>query len=196
MHGTPSQMDTQYVNMLLALDDIPTMYNLFAGFFSWIFLAGFILLPGTFTSLKSLDTSNQIGQRLVRVVTSIPLLVIGWLCTGIGAAGMLWLWWRWRRNYIWTLNKIFLPGAMNSLAGFLSTVANVFGVQGGGFSSSSKVTIIVTGASTGVLGILTAIYSFWLLKRVKSKHDREVGKERAGKHGEGVVDLSKRKVQV
>jgi len=91
---------------------------------------------------------------------------------------------------------LFRPGAMNSLAGFISTMANIYGVQHGQLSRTSKITIIVTAASTGVLGILTATYSFWLLKRVKSKHDREVGKERAGKHGEGVVDLSKRKVQV
>ena len=132
---------------------------------------------------------------------------------------MLWLWWRWRKNYVWALNKIFLyvkvreksdksneksshsyylfrPGAMNSLAGFISTMANVFGIQHGELSTTSKVTIIVTAASTGVLGILTAIYSFWLVKRVKSQHDRTVGKARAGKYGEGVLDLSKKRVNV
>lgn len=88
------------------------------------------------------------------------------------------------------------PGAMNSLAGFISTMANVFGAQHGELSTTSKITIIVTATSTGVLGILTAIYSFWLVKRVKSQHDKTVGKERTGKHGEGVIDLSKRKVEV
>ena len=73
MHGTPSQMDTQYVNMLLALDDIPTLYNLLAKFFNWILLAGFILFPGTFTSLKNLGGSGQVEQQLVKAVTSIPL---------------------------------------------------------------------------------------------------------------------------
>jgi len=75
MHGTPSQMDTQYVNMLLALDDIPTLHNLYAGFFNWILLAGFILFPGTFTSLKNFGASGQVDQRLVHVITSIPLWV-------------------------------------------------------------------------------------------------------------------------
>jgi len=32
--------------------------------------------------------------------------VIAWLCTGTRAT--VWLWWRWRNNYIWALNKIFL----------------------------------------------------------------------------------------
>jgi hypothetical protein len=74
MRGTPSQMDTQYVNMLLALDDIPQLHNIFAGFFNWILLAGFILFPGTFTSLKNLGgNSGQAAQLLVHAVTSIPL---------------------------------------------------------------------------------------------------------------------------
>ena len=76
MHGTPSQMDTQYVNMLLALDDIPSLHNMLAKFFNWILLAGFILFPGTFTSLKNLGgsgESDQIEQQLVHAVTNIPL---------------------------------------------------------------------------------------------------------------------------
>lgn len=59
--------------------------------------------------------------------------------------------------------------------------------------TSSKATLIVTAASTGTLGLLTAFYSLWLVRRVKARHDKEVGKERAGKYGEGVVDLSKRR---
>jgi len=169
-----------------------------AGFFNWILLAGFILFPGTFTSLQNLGggSSGQVAQLLVHQVTRIPLFVIAWVCTGIGAAGMLWLCWRWRKNYVWALNKIFLPGALNSLAGFISTMANVFGAQHGELSTTSKVTIIVTASSTGILGILTLIYTFWVVKRVKSRHDRAVGKSRAGKHGEGVTDLSKRKIDV
>ena len=74
IRGTPSQMDTQYVNMLLALDDIPQLHNMFAGFFNWILLAGFLLFPGTFTSLKNLGgNSSQVAQLLVNAVTSIPL---------------------------------------------------------------------------------------------------------------------------
>ena len=83
---------------------------------------------------------------------------------------------------------------MNSLAGFISTITNVYGAQHGELSTTSKVTIIVTAVSTGVLGILTAIYTLWLVRRIKSQHDRTVGKQRTGKHGEGVVDRSTREV--
>jgi len=85
------------------------------------------------------------------------------------------------------------PGFLNSLAGLLSTIVNLFGVQHGQLSTTSKSTVIVTSASSGVFGILTLFYSLWLVRRVKARHDREVGKQRAGQHGEGVVDLSKRR---
>jgi len=79
------------------------------------------------------------------------------------------------------------PGLLNSLAGIISTLTNVYGVQHGEFSTTSKVTIAVTTGSAFVCGVLTLFYSLWKLRNVKKQHDREVGKERAGKHGEGIL---------
>ena len=84
---------------------------------------------------------------------------------------------------------------LNGLAGLISTIANVFGVQNGEFSASSITTIIVTSATTAVSGLLFVWYSLWLLRRVKNRHDREVGRERAGRHGEGLVEEIKRKAK-
>lgn len=88
--------------------------------------------------------------------------------------------------------KVYRPGLLNSLAGILSTLTNVFGVHHATFSVSSKSTIIVTSAVAGVCGILLLVYQFVLIRGIKKKHDAAVGKQRAGKFGEGVVDLSKR----
>jgi len=85
------------------------------------------------------------------------------------------------------------PGFLNSLAGLLSTLANLFGVQKGDLVTSSKVTVIVVSVATGVTGILTIIYALWLVRRVKAKHDRTHGRETTGKFGEGVVDTTTRK---
>ena len=73
--GVSSQMDTQYVNMLLALDDIPTIHNFAAAFFNWIYLAGFVLFPGTFTSLRNLsaDQGNGVPAQVINTVTRLPL---------------------------------------------------------------------------------------------------------------------------
>ncbi|KAG6828792.1 hypothetical protein H0H92_006731 [Tricholoma furcatifolium] len=175
-----SQMHTKYVNMLLALDTIPRMDNILASFFTWILLAGFILFPGTFTSLQNSQSAianGEVGKEVLKAVAHVPLFVIAFLCCGIGAAGMGYLWWKWMYNYIWLVNKIFMPGLLNSLAGLISTITNVFGVQHGEFGTTSKVTLIVTAVST----------------RVKKKHDQEVGAEAAGRHGEGVTEKVQKK---
>lgn len=140
--------------------------------------------------------------------------MVAWVCTAVGALGLIWLWWRWRKNYLFGLNKIFLyvpprppfaclwssnkhttsPGFLNSLAGLLSTLASIFGAQHGQFSTTSKSTLIVTGASSAVFAIFTAVYALWFVRRVKARHDREVGRQLAGKHGEGAVDASTRNI--
>jgi hypothetical protein len=45
----------------------------------------------------------------------------------------------------------------------------------------------VTTIIAGICGAFVAVYQFWLVGAIKRKHDREVGREGAGKHGEGVV---------
>jgi hypothetical protein len=63
---------TRYVNMLLALDDIPEMFNMMASFFTWILLAGFVLFPGTFTSLQQ-QQLNGVAAQALNIVSNIPL---------------------------------------------------------------------------------------------------------------------------
>ena len=78
MHGNASQMDTQYVNMMLALDDISIMYNISASFFAWILLAGFVLFPGTFSSLQMISAKAGTGavvKDVINRVTQLPLWV-------------------------------------------------------------------------------------------------------------------------
>ncbi|TFK24119.1 hypothetical protein FA15DRAFT_593043, partial [Coprinopsis marcescibilis] len=182
---------TRYVNMLLALDDIPNWFNLLASFFTWILLAGFLLFPGTFTSLRQVAQDatniNDLQRQILNAVTNVPLFVIAWICSGIGASGMIWLWWRWRANYIWLLSKIFVPGFLNGLAGVITTLVNVYGAQDGQFSTTAKVTIIVVSSTAGACGLLLLFYQLWLLRRVRAEHDRIVGEQAAGKHGEGIL---------
>ena len=75
IHATSTQMDTQYVNMLLALDSIPRLHNMLAGFFTWILLAGFVLFPGTFTSLQNENvvSTGEVGKKVLGAVAHVPL---------------------------------------------------------------------------------------------------------------------------
>jgi hypothetical protein len=184
------------MNMLLGLDTIPRLHNILASFFTWILLAGFVIFPGTFTSLNTLGDnstiqSNHIASDILKSVKHIQLLIIAGICSGIGALGMVWLWWRWRQNFVWLLNRIFLPGCLNSFAGLISTIVNVYSQQGGSWSVTAWVTAVVTGASMVVTGILFALYNFWILEKVKKRHGREM--ERLHGNGEGIKEKIERK---
>lgn len=85
---------------------------------------------------------------------------------------MVWLWWRWRKNYVWLVNRIFLPGSLNSLAGLISTLVNVYTQQDGAWSLTAKVTAIVTGSCMAVTAVLLLLYNMWYLDRVRKDHSR------------------------
>ncbi|TEY70298.1 hypothetical protein BOTCAL_0107g00110 [Botryotinia calthae] len=125
--------------------------------------------------LLSLDTIPHATTRhILHAVKNIPLLWIASFSCGIGASGMLWLWHTHRRNYVWLLNKIFLPGCLNSVAGFVGTLVGVYGQQKGAWSITARVTAIVTATIACITGVLFVFYNFWSLRRVKSTHEREM----------------------
>jgi hypothetical protein len=180
------------MSMLLSLDTIPRLHNIYASFFTWILLAGFIIFPGTFTSIQSLNSDSRVessatATAILHSFKHISLLVIAGICCGIGAIGMIWLWYKWASNYVWLLNRIFLPGCLNSLAGLISTLINVYSQQGGAWSVTAKVTAAVSGSAMVITGVLFGVYNFWLLQRVKSRHSKEL------REGEGLMEKVGRK---
>ncbi|KAG8718095.1 hypothetical protein FRC08_005982 [Ceratobasidium sp. 394] len=191
--------NTRYMNMLLELDAVPRVHNMLASFFTWILLAGFIIFPGTFTSIQSLnvdDPSRSDAEKwILGRVKNVPLLVIAGTCCVVGATGMCWLWHRWHRNFIWLVNRIFLPGALHGLAGEISTIVNVFSQQGGKFSATALVTAIVTGVCAVLCGVLVLFYSNWKLERVKRAHHRMLGTEDLWDRPKdvGIVERAKKK---
>lgn len=71
----------------------------------------------------------------------------------------------------------------------------MYSAQHGEFVTTSRVTIIVTVAAAVICGGLTLLYSAFKLKKVKQAHNRQVGRERAGRHGEGILEGIKRKAK-
>ena len=185
---------SRYIHMLLSIDSIPKIYNLLAAFSTWILLAGYVLLPGTFTSLQNMpapvdpsdpdydpsDPPNAIQTWFLERVRNTPLLYVASACSALGVLGMCLLWFRWRANYVWIINRIFLPGTLNSLAGVISTIVNVHTAQEGKYSLTAIVTITVTAVSTVVNGMLWLVYNNWALKRVQDMHAREYFGEKEG----------------
>lgn len=167
------------MEMLLHLDTIPRLHNILASAFTWVLLAGFVLYPGTFKSIQSLSDDpnvkdSEAASTVLDRVKDIPLLVVASICCGAGAAGMIWLSVRWRRNYVWLLNRLYLPGVLNSLAGLISTLVNVYASQNGTWSITALVTGIVEACCMVVCGILFVVVNYLLLARVRRQHGREV----------------------
>jgi hypothetical protein len=65
------------------------------------------------------------------------------------------------------------------------------GTQNSVFNGSSITTLAVTGGTAVISGGLAAWYTWVMLARVKKRHEQEVGKEAAGKRGEGVLAAMK-----
>ncbi|KIW19507.1 hypothetical protein PV08_00079 [Exophiala spinifera] len=193
---------TRYMEMLLHLDEIPRLYNILSSLGTWIILAGFLVVPGTFTTFKESkafqeadgDDSNEVAHAIVHSIANIGLL---WLSGSFCVAGTvlcLWLWWVWRYNYVWLVNKIFMPITLNSVAGLITTLVNVYTAQQGVWSVTAKITAIVTGSCVGVGGGLFSVYNFCLLRRVQKSHERELGLDSDQRHAdETLVEKVKRK---
>jgi len=113
-HDKPLEetISTSYIKMLLQLDNIPKIYNILASVFTWLLLAGYIVLPGTFTSIRNshalADGAGKAGKLVVRTVQNVPLLAVAGISCVIGALGMGYLSWTWQHNYMWLLNRIIL----------------------------------------------------------------------------------------
>ena len=104
-------VQTRYMGMLLHLDSIPRLHNILAALFTWILLAGFLVIPGTYTSFKNHtdnSKSDAVEDAIVHSVSHIGLVWVSGAFCIIGAVGCCWLWFLWRKNYVWLINRIFL----------------------------------------------------------------------------------------
>lgn len=103
---------TRYMEMLLELDSVPAWHNMAVAIAAWMLLASFMILPGTFATIQEIDAENggftDIEQWVLSRVRNLPLLVVAGVCCGLGALGMMAFWLRWRNNYVWICNRVFL----------------------------------------------------------------------------------------
>ena len=103
-------MPQQYSRMVLESNEVGLRYNVAAAAACWFMLAGFFILPDTFTSIKRstfLSASND-GRRVQSVVKNVPLLPVAGLCYVVAIAGLGTLWRRFCTNYIWVTQHILL----------------------------------------------------------------------------------------
>ncbi|ETW76884.1 hypothetical protein HETIRDRAFT_430162 [Heterobasidion irregulare TC 32-1] len=198
----PAPVQTQYMRMLLALDAIPRVDNLLECFFTCLLLAEFVLFQGTFASLQSIKVDDGVDginrsrptcHTLCTTYLSDVRLSASMAITQVYFSMDMLRSWCIRDGLavVEVERKLNLAPQQHIPVRVITTLANVIGAQGERFTDTSQATLIVTGVCTVVCGILTFFYSVCKLRRVRLDHIHEVGKERAGKHGEGRLEESK-----
>lgn len=108
--GHQNAVQTRYMVMSIQANQVPIIFDICAGFSSWLTLAGFVVLPATFTSLKTSKTLTGVagGREIQEIVRNVELLPIAAILCCVGVASSSWLWWRWHKNYLWIVSRIFL----------------------------------------------------------------------------------------
>lgn len=107
-------LETRYVRMMVEADRVPWQYNLMASAAHWILLAGYLVVPGTFTSLQASDevnsslSGNKAGALILSTIQNPPLLALAAVLFVTGIFIMGWLYREYQSNYIWLISHIFL----------------------------------------------------------------------------------------
>jgi len=105
-----SMHSTKHNDLILASYHTPEKFNILAAASLWTLLAGFVVFPGTFTSLQNTSSlgSSVPGRVVQRAIQNVPLLVIATFFFLLGMVGVGWLWQQRRRQYLWLADKLFL----------------------------------------------------------------------------------------
>lgn len=105
---------TLYTQMLKEEAEMDWRYNLGAGVGNWVLLAGYLVVPGTFTSLKNSDQveqklhENNAGRILLKTIQNPPLLIIACLFLTLGGCLLGWLSIKFKQSYSWLINRVFM----------------------------------------------------------------------------------------
>ncbi|KAJ5302307.1 hypothetical protein N7508_007170 [Penicillium antarcticum] len=175
---TYEPLESSYIRMILEADEIAWQYNILASAAHWILLAGYLVMPGTFTSLQKSDavynnlSENEAGELILSTIQNPPLLATAIVLFVAGLAIMGWLFWEYRGNYVWLINRIFMPTLLNALAGLLTTIINLYTAHGGDWSIMALLTVITSGLSVASSLSLLFLFKFVKLGRLKREHNQ------------------------
>ena len=210
-YGSGNGAQTPYMNMIMSLDRIPRLHNILAVIFVWLLLLGFVLFPGSFTrterqpsvsseqppnnnSNNNNSNNNNEGTaiRVRQITVDVPLslaqrvaLVLASVFILTGAFGTAWLALRWRRNYIWLLNKLYLPLILNGLAGLGATLIMLYAQHDGEWCPQAIAAASMEGVVVVVSGGLFGRYNWCLMDRVRGFEGmkEEIREKRRKKRG-------------
>lgn len=174
------------MNMAMSTQRIPRTHNILSNLFAWMMLLAFIIAPANFCSPEDAARSSQgvDASEAYKRIPSVPLLAVSCTMFGVGTLGMLWLALCWRRNFIWMMNRIYLPLMLNSLAGLIASLVIVDIQDQMWFSIAAYVCLGIESTTLLLSGALFYYTNYLLLGKMKREHARETSTK-------NVVDLVK-----
>ncbi|KIJ60773.1 hypothetical protein HYDPIDRAFT_64135, partial [Hydnomerulius pinastri MD-312] len=111
--------------------------------------------------------------------------VVAWVCVGISAINVIWLWYGWNKNHVWIVNHIVISGVLISLVSMLSALADVYGAEGSTNSGTTKSIVVVTLVIALICAVLFIAYrGIFLRSGLKERDDQAVTEQFVGKDDE------------
>ncbi|KAH8658879.1 hypothetical protein BGZ61DRAFT_370965 [Ilyonectria robusta] len=143
-----SQRLSPYDVMVIKSHEISTVNNFIAAVSNWLFLAGFIVISGAFTSIShtALLNDSQTGRVVQYALRGTPLLVLGSIFCFAGGIGMAWVYWQVKHNYSWLVDRVFL-WQLSPLTYLTISLVNIYSAQNGDWSVTAIDTVCIMGSS-------------------------------------------------
>jgi len=146
-------------------------FNILAGVFMWIVLAGFLVLPASFPKIENLVNKSGEISKIVASMRNLPLLTLGIGCCVVGATGLLFLVTHRLGKYDWLVAKIFLPGMSSGVSGLISTFVSLYASgHHARYGATTIATLAVTGGCAVICGCLAVICA--VLRILEVRHER------------------------
>ncbi|KAF3768350.1 hypothetical protein M406DRAFT_251017 [Cryphonectria parasitica EP155] len=162
-------MIATYHSMVIESNEISAKYNFAAAAACWIMLAGFFILPGTFTTLRksTVFSSSNDGQYIQSAVQNIPLLPLASVCYLSGISIIIFSWYCFQSKYIWIIRYLLMPTMLNCLSGLLTILINVYTAQNGFWSPTAWATLAVVLFTTLLVSSGILVYQ-WRLRALRT----------------------------
>lgn len=103
-----SNKNAQYLGML-ADNEAVTVYNAQAGIASWFLLAGYLVFPSQFASLKrSQILETPVIGHSISTIVNMPIIYLGSVTCLLSTIWLAWLTFKMHKNCIWLEKHIFM----------------------------------------------------------------------------------------
>ena len=188
---------TQYERMLEEQDRTPLRDIILAHLSNWLLLAGYLVVPATFTSLQKSRVKDSLGNQgaqgfVLHTIQNPPLVGISCIFFFLGACGMTIFAIKWKHNFLLLIKLLqwvppvileleaagdntnwqsHRPTSVNGAIGLITTIVNVYSAQTGRWSIMAILTIIITSLSVLVSAALVFYLHFIKGARIKAEHE-------------------------